>query len=92
MCRFICFNIVFSLIVVDANLFFYMCSGDFCEIKACKDDCNKRGECVNGVCFCEIGLYTGAACEVPVCPNQCSSHGVCKKGVKIIDFHSIIGI
>lgn len=43
----------------------------------CEYNCNKRGKCSNGVCFCYPG-WIGIHCEIAACPFGCSKHGLCQ--------------
>jgi hypothetical protein len=39
----------------------------------CPSDCNDRGVCRNGTCFCNNG-YTGETCNI-ICMYGCHGHG-----------------
>ncbi|XP_057365537.1 teneurin-a-like [Daphnia carinata] len=40
----------------------------------CPDDCNGRGQCLNGKCLCRDG-FAGTDCSTSVCPVLCSGRG-----------------
>lgn len=47
---------------------------------SCKDHCSGHGECIHGVCECELD-FKGTGCETAVCANDCSGRGICTEGV-----------
>lgn len=47
--------------------------------ESCKDDCNKRGLCKDGICLCR-SPFSGATCERVECPRSCSGRGRCVNG------------
>ncbi|XP_067868791.1 tenascin isoform X8 [Heterodontus francisci] len=55
--------------------------GTNCTEPDCPENCNNRGTCINGKCFCEEG-FTGEDCSIEVsCLNDCSDQGRCIIGV-----------
>lgn len=65
------------------------------EVVVCIDDCNGRGVCVSGTCFCIDG-FDGEDCSIEnydrasQCPSNetgvvCSGNGACRKGVCYCD-------
>ena len=46
----------------------------------CAANCNGRGICTYGKCFCDPG-FSGEACDVSTkCPQDCNGNGVCHRG------------
>ena len=48
----------------------------------CPQACNKRGLCLLGRCYCDLG-FQGPSCEEKIdipCPNNCSGYGQCSFG------------
>ena len=51
-----------------------------CSKKACKDNCNNRGFCLNGACQCLTKGTSGDFCEFKQCLNDCNgTNGICDK-------------
>ncbi|XP_036385252.1 tenascin-like [Megalops cyprinoides] len=56
--------------------------GPNCTERACPDDCQDQGKCVDGKCVCFEG-FTGEDCSIEVCPVDCGEHGQCVDGACI---------
>nr|XP_034968698.1 tenascin isoform X1 [Zootoca vivipara] len=54
--------------------------GPNCSEPECPQNCNNRGQCVNGKCICAEG-FTGEDCGQLTCPGDCSDQGKCVDGM-----------
>ncbi|XP_045922488.1 tenascin isoform X2 [Micropterus dolomieu] len=56
--------------------------GPNCTEPVCPNNCQDRGQCVDGKCECFQG-FTGEDCTIAVCPADCGAHGQCVGGICI---------
>ncbi|XP_032992911.1 tenascin isoform X3 [Lacerta agilis] len=54
--------------------------GPNCSEPECPQNCNNRGQCVNGKCICAEG-FTGEDCGQLTCPGDCNDQGKCVDGM-----------
>ncbi|XP_066548276.1 tenascin-N [Amia ocellicauda] len=54
--------------------------GEDCSKRACPNNCNDNGHCVDGQCVCYEG-FAGVDCSELLCPNECNDKGRCVDGV-----------
>ncbi|XP_029467796.1 tenascin [Rhinatrema bivittatum] len=54
--------------------------GPNCSEAECPENCNHRGQCINGKCVCDEG-FTGEDCSETACPNDCNDQGKCVNGI-----------
>ncbi|XP_028570335.2 tenascin isoform X1 [Podarcis muralis] len=63
--------------------------GPNCSEPECPQNCNNRGQCVNGKCICDEG-FTGEDCGQLTCPGDCNDQGKCVDG-KCVCFDGYAG-
>uniref|UniRef100_A0A8C6YJV4 Tenascin C n=1 Tax=Naja naja TaxID=35670 RepID=A0A8C6YJV4_NAJNA len=63
--------------------------GPNCSEPECPQNCNERGQCINGQCICDYG-YTGYDCGELACPGDCNDQGKCVDG-KCVCFDGYAG-
>ncbi|KAM6431292.1 tenascin isoform 4-T4 [Liasis olivaceus] len=63
--------------------------GPNCSEPECPQNCNDRGQCINGQCVCDYG-YTGNDCGELACPGDCNDQGKCVNG-KCVCFDGYAG-
>ncbi|XP_025028940.1 tenascin, partial [Python bivittatus] len=63
--------------------------GPNCSEPECPQNCNDRGQCINGQCVCDYG-YTGNDCGELACPGDCNDQGKCVDG-KCVCFDGYAG-
>ncbi|XP_063172525.1 tenascin isoform X1 [Candoia aspera] len=63
--------------------------GPNCSEPECPQNCNDRGQCINGQCVCDSG-YTGNDCGELACPGDCNDQGRCVDG-KCVCFDGYAG-
>ncbi|XP_039206896.1 tenascin isoform X3 [Crotalus tigris] len=63
--------------------------GPNCSEPECPQNCNERGQCINGQCICDYG-YAGYDCGELACPGDCNDQGRCVNG-KCVCFDGYAG-
>ncbi|XP_015683404.1 tenascin [Protobothrops mucrosquamatus] len=63
--------------------------GPNCSEPECPQNCNERGQCINGQCICDYG-YAGYDCGELACPGDCNDQGRCVDG-KCVCFDGYAG-
>ncbi|KAM6170463.1 tenascin isoform 4-T4 [Rhynchocyon petersi] len=54
--------------------------GPNCSEPECPDNCNLRGQCIDGQCICNEG-FSGEDCSQLACPSDCNDQGKCINGL-----------
>ena len=51
-------------------------TGNACNMKECKYNCNNNGLCNNGTCAC-FSEFAGDYCDELACKENCNNNGNC---------------